>query len=62
MEVVHGRLSDVQGQPNRPDNGRMNVQHLGKFQHFGTVTKPIIIAMNSSNKLTSVNGYNFCSR
>ena len=43
-------------------NGRTKVQHLENFRLFGTVTKPVAIAMNSSNELTSVSNYNFSSR
>ena len=43
-------------------NGQMNAQHLENLQLFGTVTKPVAIAMNSSNELTSVSSYNFSSR
>ena len=43
-------------------NGWTNKQHLGNFRLFGTVTKPVAIAMNSSNELTPVSGYNFSSR
>ena len=43
-------------------NGQTNTQHLGNFLLFGMVTKPVAIAMNSLNELTSVSGYNFSSR
>ena len=43
-------------------NGQTNAQHLENLQLFGTVTKPVAIAMNSSNELTSVSSYNFSSR
>ena len=42
--------------------GRTNAQHLGNFRLFIAVTKPVAIAMNPSNELTSVSGYNFSSR
>ena len=42
-------------------NGRTNTQHLRNFRLFGTVTKPIAIAMKSSNELTSISSYNFSS-
>ena len=41
---------------------RMNAQHLGNFRLFVAVTKPIVIAMNPLNELTSVSSYNFSSR
>ena len=40
----------------------MNTQHLENFRLSVAVTKPLAIAMNPSNELTSVNGYNFSSR
>ena len=43
-------------------NGRTNAQHLGNFRLFVAITKPVAIAMNPSNELTSVSGYNFSSR
>ena len=41
---------------------RTNAQHLENFRLFVAVTKPVAIAMNPSNKLTSVSDYNFSSR
>ena len=41
---------------------RTNTQHLENFRLSVAVTKTITIAMNPSNKLTSVSGYNFSSR
>ena len=39
-----------------------NTQHLEDFRLSIAVTKPVTIAMNPSNKLTSVSGYNFNNR
>ena len=41
---------------------RTNTQHLENFQLSVAVTKLVAIAMNPSNELTSVSGYNFSSR
>ena len=41
---------------------RTNTQHLENFQLFVAVTKPVAIAMNPSNELTSISSYNFSSR
>ena len=41
---------------------RTNAQHLENFQLFVAVTKPVTIATNPSNELTSVSVYNFSSR
>ena len=41
---------------------RTNTQHLEDFRLSIAVTKPVTIAMNPLNKLTSVSGYNFNSR
>ena len=37
------------------------MQHLENFQLFVAVTKPVAIAMNPSNELTSISSYNFSS-
>ena len=37
---------------------RTNTQHLENFRLSVAVTKPIAIAMNPSNEITSVSGYN----
>ena len=66
MNVVHeGRPWTIFRHPwtTKPSYTRwMNTQHLEDFQLSIAVTKPVTIAMNPSNKLTSVSGYNFNSR
>ena len=41
---------------------RTNTQHLENFRLSVAVTKPVAIAINPSNELTFVSGYNFSSR
>ena len=41
---------------------RTNAQHLENFRLFVAITKPVAIAMNPSNELTSASSYNFSSR
>ena len=66
MKVVHeGRPWTIFRCPwtTKPSYTRWtNTQHLEDFRLSIAVTKPVTIAMNPSNKLISVSGYNFNNR